>query len=74
MRSLLDASLPVASSCGGDGVCAKCRVRVLEGMEHLSSETELERDLRDRHDYDENERVSCQVSVHGDILIDASYW
>ncbi len=42
MKSLLEAGLPVASSCDGDGVCAKCRIQIVEGAENLSSENDVE--------------------------------
>jgi 2Fe-2S ferredoxin len=74
MTVLLDAGLPVASSCRGDGVCAKCRIQIPEGRKNLSPENDLEKHLRERHGFDKIERVSCQVQVLGDITIDASYW
>ncbi len=74
MRALLDQGLPVASSCRGDGVCAKCRVEIVEGMKNLSRESDLEIFLRERHGIPRAERVSCQVTVHGDVTVDASYW
>lgn len=74
MQSLLDAGLPVASSCNGEGVCTKCRIEILEGKENLSKENSLEADLREIHDIPRSERVSCQVEVLGDIKIDAPYW
>lgn len=74
MQSLMDSGLPVASSCGGEGVCCKCVLRILEGRENLSPINTLEADLRDIHDLAKNERVSCQAFVMGDIKIDASYW
>lgn len=74
MRALQGAEIPVASSCDGDGVCVKCRLKILEGAANLSPESELEQDLRSRHGLEKNERVSCQTFVQGDIRIDASYW
>lgn len=74
MQSLLTAGLPVASSCRGDGVCAKCRIQIVSGSENLSQESELEKSLRDRHQFSKHERLSCQVTVYGDVLIDTSYW
>ena len=74
MESLLAAGLPVASSCGGDGVCGKCRIEIVEGKEHLSAETELEKFLRERHSVPKGSRVSCQTEVLGDITVNASYW
>lgn len=74
MKSLLEAGLPVASSCDGEGVCAKCRILVLEGAEHLSAETDLEQFLKEKNKIPDHIRISCQTRVLGDITIDASYW
>ena len=74
MTALLDAGLPVASSCRGDGVCAKCRIQIVEGQKNLSRENSLELHLRERHGFDKAERISCQVQILGDIKIDTTYW
>ncbi len=74
MQALLGQGIPVASSCRGDGVCAKCRVEVVEGNRNLSKENDLEKFLRDRHQIERNYRISCQVTVEGDVTVDAGYW
>lgn len=74
MQALIDAGVPVASSCRGDGVCAKCRVEIVEGRSNLSPEGSREAFLRERHNIPRAERVSCQVEVHGDITVDTGYW
>ncbi|RYZ72061.1 MAG: (2Fe-2S)-binding protein [Proteobacteria bacterium] len=74
MEALLAAGLPVASSCRGDGVCAKCRIEIVEGAKNLSPETELETFLRERHSIPKNQRVSCQTQIQGDITVTTSYW
>lgn len=74
MRALLDAGLPVASSCNGEGVCAKCRMQVIEGAANLSRPNELELFLQERYQMKANDRISCQCEVHGDVKINASYW
>lgn len=74
MASLLSAGLPVASSCNGDGVCAKCRITIVEGMENLSPLNAVETILRDRLKIPRGVRISCQTQVNGDILVDTSYW
>ena len=74
MAVLIDAGTPVASSCNGEGVCAKCRVRVIEGAAHLSEQNETEKDLREMDNLDRDERISCQTDVLGDVTIDARYW
>ena len=74
MQALLDAGLPVASSCRGEGVCAKCRVEIVSGVRNLGPENELEKFLRERHSIEREIRVSCQVTVLGDIVVDTTYW
>lgn len=74
MKSLLDADLPVASSCDGDGVCAKCKIVILEGAENLSKPNETEEFLKETNNLDKNVRISCQTEVLGDITVHASYW
>ena len=74
MTSLQAAGIPVASSCNGDGVCAKCKITILEGAENLSPENEIEKFLREKNDIPIPQRISCQTKIFGDIKIDASYW
>lgn len=74
MQALLSAGLPVASSCRGDGVCAKCRVTVVSGAEGLSKENDTEAFLRERHGLERGVRISCQVEVLGDVTVDTGYW
>lgn len=74
MKSLLEAGLPVASSCDGDGVCAKCRIQIIEGKENLSEEGDLELFLKEKNKIAKDFRISCQTAIHGDIKIHASYW
>jgi ferredoxin, 2Fe-2S len=74
MQSLLDAGLPVASSCGGDAVCSKCHIKIIDGAANLSQETSDEKELKEVNDVHKSERISCQTQVLGPITIDTSYW
>ena len=74
MQSLLAAGRPVASSCGGRGICSKCQIHILQGAENLNPESSLEKELKEKYNIPEAYRISCQCSVTGDIQIDASYW
>ena len=65
---------PLASSCDGDGVCDKCRVVVLAGMEHLSNPSAIEQAFRHERPFGELERMACQARVYGDITITTGYW
>lgn len=74
MKSLLEAGLPVASSCDGDGVCAKCRIIIVAGAENLSAENEVEIFLKESNNIASQFRISCQTQILGDITVDATYW
>lgn len=74
MEALLKAEIPVASSCHGDGVCAKCRLQIIQGASNLSKANETEMFLKQKFSLAKEMRISCQTTVHGDIEIDASYW
>lgn len=74
MKALLDGGVPVASSCGGDGVCRKCVLKIVKGAENLPVPNELEEHLIDRDSLTKNQRISCQVVVNGDITVDTPYW
>ncbi|HEX2120510.1 MAG TPA: 2Fe-2S iron-sulfur cluster-binding protein, partial [Thermoanaerobaculia bacterium] len=70
-ETLLDvarrAGAPLANSCGGVGVCARCRVRVIEGAESLSAPTSVE--TRFSRGFQEGERMACQAVVTGDCAV-----
>lgn len=74
MKSLLDAGLPVASSCNAEGVCGKCRIEVVTGLENLSAKQELELFLIEKYQLKNNERISCQCQVLGDVSVQTKYW
>lgn len=74
MTSLQEAGIPVASSCAGDAVCAKCVLKIIEGAENLSAPTEDELFLQEKDSLPPGTRVSCQCWVEGDVTVDATYW
>lgn len=74
MQNVLEHGLPVASSCNGDGVCAKCKMIVTKGEQNLSPENEIEQFLKTKFKLAKNVRISCQVYIKGDVEIDTTYW
>ena len=75
MAHLLEAGLPVASSCRGDGVCAKCRLHVFSIEADATSPIEaLEKRLLAKTKAEVDERLACQTKVLGLIEVDADYW
>ncbi len=64
LRAALEAGVHVNASCGGGGVCGKCRIIVEEGAvdggitEKLSAE-----------DLEKGYRLACQSQVTGDLVV-----
>lgn len=68
------AAVPVGNSCGGVGVCARCRVRVVAGAENLSPPTTIELRVGGTRGFAADERMACQAAVRGDCAVTTSYW
>lgn len=64
IRTAMEAGVHINASCGGTGVCGKCRVLVEEGQveggisEHLSDE-----------DRDKGYRLACMADVASDLVV-----
>ena len=68
------AGLPVGSSCDGDGICAACGLRILEGAPNLTRERPLETKAKADNGIDAALRLSCLARVTGDVVVTADYW
>jgi 2Fe-2S ferredoxin len=77
-ETLLDvarrAGVPLGNSCGGVGICARCKVRVLAGAQNLTPATSVETRFAAARGFAEDERMACQAVVVGDCEVTASYW
>lgn len=60
------AAAPLGNSCGGIGVCNRCRVKIVEGSENLTPPT--------RYESDTETRLACQAVVLGDCSVTTTYW
>jgi len=63
------AGVPLTHRCGGHARCGTCRVRVVEGGEHLTERGETETRILDILKADPDERLACQSWVRGDVTI-----
>jgi 2Fe-2S ferredoxin len=77
-ETLLDVarsvSAPLGNSCGGVGICARCRVRVVAGAENLSPPTSIELRFGHARGFATDERMACQAVVTGDCTVTTTYW
>ncbi len=67
----------IADAAGADitfgcrtGSCGTCRVRVVGGLEHCSDPGSEERDFLKGLEAPPDQRLACQVCVHGDVDIE----
>ena len=68
------AGAPLGNSCGGVGVCTRCKVRVLAGAENLSPPTSIETRFGSARGFAEDERMACQAVVGGNCEVTTTYW
>ena len=77
-ETLLDlarrAGAPLGNSCGGIGICARCRIRIIAGADHLSPPTMIELRVSSERGFNPDERLACQAIVFGDVEITTTYW
>ena len=69
---LRGAGLPLGGSCGGEGICAACGVRVLAG--DPGPEGPLERRRKAENGVRAELRLTCLVRLKGDLTVRAPYW
>lgn len=74
MFELMRNEVPVASSCYGEGICGKCRVTVLEGLENLPPPSAHEDFLKQKLKMSDKERLSCQIQVTAPLKVTTKYW
>ena len=76
--SLLEAArrvgLPVASSCGADGVCGRCGLVILASDDRVADESAREREIKQRNRIDPQLRLSCRIAVETNLRVTAPYW
>ncbi|MFC3181967.1 adenylate/guanylate cyclase domain-containing protein [Cypionkella sinensis] len=61
--------IPHAAVCGGRARCSTCRVRVLEGLEHLPPISAAEQQVLRRVGAPANVRLACQLRPTADLTI-----
>lgn len=64
LRAALDCGVHINASCGGNGVCGKCKVIVEEGQVDGGVS-----DILEQKDLEKGYRLACLASVAGDLSI-----
>jgi uncharacterized 2Fe-2S/4Fe-4S cluster protein (DUF4445 family) len=64
IRAALDAGVHINASCGGNGVCGKCRVRLEQGEVSGGISEKLSQE-----DVDQGYRLACLAEVQSDLTV-----
>ena len=56
-------------ACGGKGRCTTCKMKVIQGGEHLTGVTPDEKKYAREGQLQKDERLACQVRVKGTLVI-----
>jgi len=74
MEAIVATGMPLGQSCDGVALCGFCRVRVVEGAEHLSPAGSEERRLLSTLGAGAEVRLACCARVEGPVTVTADYW
>jgi len=64
IRAALEAGVHVNASCGGEGVCGKCRVLIEDGTVDGGTSEKLSIEEREK-----GYRLACQAAVRSDLVV-----
>ena len=64
IRAAMEAGVHVNASCGGEGVCGKCRVIIESGQFEEGTSERLSQE-----DIEKNVRLACKTLVKGDMTV-----
>ena len=64
IRAALEAGVHINASCGGEGICGKCRVRIEKGRVEGGISEKLSQEDREK-----GYRLACQSRVQSDIVV-----
>lgn len=69
LAASLRAGIPHAHACGGRAHCSTCRVWIVDGLQHCSERSELERLIAGPLRFGPEVRLACQTRVSGDLQL-----
>ena len=68
LEAAMGAGVTIASDCGGQGTCGRCKV-VAHELEALGEPTSVEAGLLSRKEAEAGYRLACQATVERDVVV-----
>ncbi|MFT6070284.1 MAG: ferredoxin [Bacteriovoracaceae bacterium] len=73
LERLREEEIYVRSSCGGNGSCSDCMIKIMSGEDNINPPGFEEIQLLGNVFHLTKERLSCQLKISGDVTIDISH-
>jgi uncharacterized 2Fe-2S/4Fe-4S cluster protein (DUF4445 family) len=65
LESAMRSGIHINASCGGNGACGKCRIKIREGKTHSKVHAKIT-----QWEYDEGVRLACMTRPAGDLVVE----
>ncbi|AHI07314.1 hypothetical protein BDW_14070 [Bdellovibrio bacteriovorus W] len=73
-ESVLEAAervkISIYNTCGGNGTCGTCRVRIHSDLSELPDRNEIESEFAEDRGFAANERLACQLVPDKSLIVE----
>jgi ferredoxin len=77
MARCIEAGLPMASACSGNGACGRCQITILQGAQALEPASPREAAVLAKNGAGTDQRLACQCPMpdaNAELLFTTDYW
>jgi uncharacterized 2Fe-2S/4Fe-4S cluster protein (DUF4445 family) len=68
LEAAMRLGIHINASCGGNGACGKCRIKIREGEARSSTHPKIA-----QWEYDEGVRLACMTRPHSDLVVEIPF-
>ncbi len=68
LEAAMRSGIHINASCGGNGACGKCRIKILEGQTDSPTHPKIA-----QWEYDEGMRLACMTRPRGDLTVEIPF-
>ncbi len=68
LEAAMRSGIHINASCGGNGACGKCRIKIREGEARSSTHPKIA-----QWEYDEGVRLACMTRPHSDLVVEIPF-
>jgi len=68
LEAAMRSGIHINASCGGNGACGKCRIRIRQGKTRSQTHPKIQ-----KWEYDEGVRLACMTRAQGDLVVEIPF-